>query len=259
MNTSRLHLLFCIDWHYLLFHRSIILKKKGSKLVVSKGVKISQTKIIVQEGATCILERNVILRKSSLNITRNSFVNLGEKTTVTSKNIIVNGSLVVGSENFILGNGDLIWIQNGRLEIGTRNRVKGGIWIRFGGKVKIDNYNTINEGTEIRCDELVTIGSYNQVSMNIRIWDTNTHRMFYNEEELETFIISHYPNWDEDQKPKTKPVIIGNNNWIGEYAFIKNTIIGNHCIIGTRTMVIGKNLKDNLIVTNKIECRYEEY
>ena len=128
----------------------------------------------------------------------------------------------------------------------------------MGGAI-IGNYNTINQQSEIRCDELVSIGDYNQISMSNRIWDTNTHQIFDNVMEYKEHIKTHFPNFNEDVKPKTVPVIIGNCNWIGENVFLKSSKIGNHNIVGFRTSIINKVIDNDNVVTNCLDYRIKKY
>ena len=128
----------------------------------------------------------------------------------------------------------------------------------WGGAI-IGKYNTINQQSEIRCDELVSIGDYNQISMSNRIWDTNTHQIFDNVEEYKEHIKTHFPNFNEDIKPKTDPVIIGNCNWFGESVFLKSSKIGNHNIVGFRTSIINKVIDDDNVITNCLNYRIKKY
>lgn len=95
--------------------------------------------------------------------------------------------------------------------------------------------------------------------MSNRIWDTNTHRIFKNIEDYKQHIISHFPNFNEDGKPKTRPVVIGSYNWFGENVFVKSSKIGNHNIIGFRTSVINKTIDNDNTITNYLECRIVKY
>lgn len=255
----RIKYLFHISWYHLLFNHSFIIKKRDSKLSLSKGVRIRRSKIILEEGASLFIGKETHLEKSSIVVSRGSIIKIGDANIISSKSIRVNGELSVGDRNYLVDRSGHIWLQKGSLHIGNCNRIKANVWIRFDGIVIIGNYNTINDRTQLRCDERIEIGSYNQISMDIRIWDTNTHRIFSTEDSYKEHIISHYPNWNEDEKPKTKPVKIGDCNWLGEDVIVKSSKIGNHCILGTRTMLINREIGDDLSVTNIIEYRIVEY
>ena len=56
------------------------------------------------------------------------------------------------------------------------------------------------------------------------------------------------------EKPKTAPVIIGDDVWIGEKSSIlKGTSLGNNVIVGYNTTLVGKHIPTNKTVVQKIE------
>ena len=126
------------------------------------------------------------------------------------------------------------------------------IWIRFKGKVAIGSRNAINEGTEIRCDHEVKIGDYNQISYNCTIWDTNTHNL-YKAEERRRITDEQYPDFGlEFEKPKTSPVNIGNDCWIGRNASIlKGGMLADKCIVGYGTLITNFSAPKNSTIINE--------
>lgn len=144
-----------------------------------------------------------------------------------------------------------IEIENGSLEIGDHNHVKGSFWVRFGGEVVIGRYNCINEQTEIRADESVHIGSYNMISYNCDIWDTNTHCPLPLDEKKALFEKDFPTIGRERQRPKTSPVSIGNGNWIGKYACIlKGVTIKDNVTVGTRAIVSNMQVEDGSVIVS---------
>ena len=84
------------------------------------------------------------------------------------------------------------------------------------------------------------------------IWDTNTHNI-YTADKRRVLTDSKYPSFGyEYEKPKTSPVTIGSDNWIGKnVSLLKGTKIANRCIIGYSTVLSNIKLEDNkTIVTS---------
>jgi acetyltransferase-like isoleucine patch superfamily enzyme len=212
-----------------------IVKSKG-QIIIGNNVKISGSRIIVHEGFTLKIGDNS--RLSNVNLDIKGDVLIGEF------NIFETGNSKVKIE--IIGTGDLL--------IGSYNRIRSKIWIRYNGKLSIANHNNINEGSEIRCDKKIVIGSYNQVSYNCMIWDTNTHNI-YSFEERRRLTKNKYPIFGfEYERPKTSPVIIGDDSWIGkDVALLKGTKVGHRCIIGFRTVLSNVTVEDNLTVFNDLK------
>ena len=188
----------------------------GAKLYIGKNAKISNTIICVEKGE-CVIGDNSIIGKNS-----------GHPTKI----IINNGSMIVGDHSKL-----------------TLSR----IWIRFGGKCQIGSYTNINEESEIRCDESISIGSYNQISYGVRIWDTNTHSILTKDERRE-MTRRYFPYFGyEKSRPKTSPIIIGDDCWIGEKASIlKGTKIGNEVVCGYNCLLSGQEIPDNSQVVSKV-------
>lgn len=284
--------LFHVKKKYL-FRGSIVICKKGSSFHVGKHVSISKCRIYLHSGTelkigdhTCINNTHINLLTARKNKTqleigdhaciKNTRINLqttglhdlsfiGSYSQIFDANINVNGRVIMGEGN-IIEKGyyyrPVYIIINGNLIIGERNRLRCIIWSRYNSTLEIGSYNNINEESELRCDERITIGDFNQISYHCSIWDTNTHNI-YKATERRDLTISKYPIYGyEFEKPKTKPIVIGSDCWIGKNATIlKGTAIGNKCVIGygvilsnvqigdNHTIVLSKNLR---IFENKI-------
>lgn len=74
-------------------------------------------------------------------------------------------------------------------------------------------------------------------------------------DEIKIYLKDRFPYFDEIQKPKTKPVVIGDCNWFGEFVFMKSSKIGNHNVLGFRTSLINRNLDNDNLVTNRLDYR----
>lgn len=249
-----------IKWKYL-FQGSVVIVKRGGKLNVGEGSSISSC--IIQVAPTCSLSiaEDTVIKKSKLSvINRNSSLLIGKHNSITHSQIVVSGKLHIGDEN-ILNKGysyrNYSILTDGEIFIGNRNRLRGRIWLRYGGRLKIGNYNNINEDSEIRCDESITIGNYNQISYECMIWDTNTH-CIYPAEERRALAEKKYPSLGfEYERPKTKAVSIGNDCWIGKrVTILKGTTIGNRCIIGYGTTVSNQIIPENKTVTEQKTLKF---
>lgn len=163
---------------------------------------------------------------------------------------IVRGNCTLGQKNIL--EGVSINIECGSMCVGHHTKIVcKRIWIRFGGNLNIGHYTNINNGSEIRCDESVSIGSFNQISYNVRIWDTNTHTILSPEDRRKT-TIDKFPYFGyEKSRPKTAPVAIGDDCWIGEQAAIlKGSSIGSRSIIAFKTIIAGKKIQaDSKVIT----------
>jgi acetyltransferase-like isoleucine patch superfamily enzyme len=202
------------------------------------------------KNATIVVGRNVKMKNTMIDVTSGSFLSIEDNTSLNDVMLHVNGHAQIGKNNSIYGQTkkENIYIEiNGSLSIGTNNRLQTCIRIRFGGKVEIGTYNNINSNSEIRCDEQVTIGDYNQISYNVMIWDTNTHNIYPANERRKltrTKGIGY-----EFEKPKTKPIFIGNDCWIGkDVALLKGVSISNKCIVGFRSQLTDINLDEGTTI-----------
>jgi acetyltransferase-like isoleucine patch superfamily enzyme len=211
---SKLSKVLNLRWQYLI---------KGS-LVSNSGV------LHVEKGTTIDNSRIYISKGSSLRI--------GKDCQISNVSIHISaGDAEIGEGTIINNDGGykkiLIDINHGTLKIGERNRLQCDIKLRFNAILTIGAYNNINHNSEIRADEQITIENFNQISYDCVIWDTNTHNI-YSDEERRQLTVKHYPKYGyEHEKPKTAPIFIGSDCWIGRRASIlKGTTINNSVIVG---------------------------
>lgn len=230
-----------------------IFYRKFHNVIISKGTvlngslnNIHKSNIRFTGNAHITLGKNVIIRNCTINVLDGDLI-IGDDSIISNYNIYIgsNCRLYLG-HNCLLEHGDnwrdpYISLSDGSsCIIEHHNRIRCDIWCRFGGSCYINEYNCINERTEIRCDENVSVGSFNMISYNCRIWDTNTHS-FYDNDNRREMTIKMYPIIGaEIHKPQTKPVFIGDDCLIGESSVIlKGTRVGNKCIVGTRSVAAG--------------------
>lgn len=201
------------------------------KATIGKGVKIRNSKIRVDEQSSLIL---------------------GDHCSLDRLLISMVGHIEIGKGNILEQKGlssPLEIVGHGNLKVGDYNRIRARILIRFGGNVEIGKYTNINEGSEIRSDESVSIGSYNQISYNVMIWDTNTHNI-YPAEKRRRLAEDYHPIFGmEIEKPITKPVVIGDDCWLGKNSTVlKGTTLSNKCIVGYGTLLSNTTIEENTTV-----------
>ena len=213
----------------------------GSKVQIGSNVKILHSRLIVGPGASLKIASNVKIQNSEIYVEK--------------------GSLEIGEYCIFVGDNKYrrvrIIINEGKVSIGNHTRIScEKMWIRFGGKLTIGDYSNINTGSEIRCDESVVIGSYNQISYDVKIWDTNTHNIL-DIDERRAIAEKYYPYFGyEEKRPKSSPVQIGDDCWIGEgAAVLKGSNLGNCSVVGMRTVIAGQSIPPNGRVVQDIKLR----
>lgn len=177
--------------------------KVGAKarLIIGKGVKILNYRIVIEEGEM-IVGDNCLLHQAN---------NPGVPEIV---------------------------ILKGSLKIGNNNVIRADISVRFGGKCSIGRYNCLNEHTELRCDEQVDIGDFNMISYECMIYDTNTH-VVYEPGKRRGMTMNDFPEIGKEyEKPVTKAVSIGSDCWLGKRAVVlKGCTIGDQAIVSACSVV----------------------
>lgn len=209
-------------------------------------------------SASLSIAPTAFLRNVKIYVSPGAKLEIGEHVNISNALICVErGECVISDECIVAAptknQTTLIIINDGYLFVDHHTKLSlERIWIRFGGSVKIGSYTNINGGSEIRCDESVTIGSYNQISYGVRIWDTNTHNIL-SKEERRKVTEGHFPYFGyESSKPKTSPIKIGDDCWIGERASIlKGTRLGDEVIVGYNCLLSGQEVPDKSLAVSK--------
>lgn len=212
-------------------------------------------------GAQFVCGRNVTIRNSDIWVAPGSKLLLGDNVVIQDITMELNGVCTFESDVKIIGNSQhdrsVYLIQDGHVYISNHALIDcQRVWLRFGGKLYIGEYTNINHGSEIRSDENVTIGSYNQISYNVRIWDTNTHAILPPAERR----LATQRDWPfigkEHERPATRPVVIGDDCWLGErVSILKGTTINNEVIIGYNTTIVGKVIPEGKKVVADLGIR----
>lgn len=216
----------------------------------------SKSYVRVCTGAKAKIGKDVTIRNSRIIVTPGSSIEIGDNVCIENTVISISDGVCIIGHDSIIGNASediMLNIESGKIQIGHHSKISASrFWVRFGGNVHVGDYTNINSGSEIRCDEAVTIGDYNQISYNVNIWDTNTHTL-HSKDERRRITEERYPYYGyESRKPKTKPVTIGNDCWIGERASIlKGTIINNEVVVGYNCLLSNVEIPDKTTVVTK--------
>lgn len=187
------------------------------------------------------INKSVKIKHCNINLVHGSSLVIGEGTILQNVNLTIKGNVIIGNNNIISSGNPIAKLSlliDGDAVIGNNNRLQSRLLMRYASKFSMGNYNNINQESEIRVDDKVIIGSFNQISYKVIIWDTNTHNIYpaaYRRKLAEDkFPVFGY----EFEKPKTKPVIIGDDCWIGrEAALLKGAYLSDRCVLGFRAVL----------------------
>ena len=123
------------------------------------------------------------------------------------------------------------------INLGHDVRIKGILISEYGGKITMGDHCTIGKNSNIYSVENVSIGAYTAISRNVSISDNNNHPV--NPEDRK--IIRVTPDGSVERSWKYadhKPIIVGENCWIGEYSRIcKGVTIGEGSIVAANAVV----------------------
>lgn len=250
-----------VKFKYLLYGSKITIEK-GGFFTVGNNVTIKKSNIYVKNGDTLFIGDNTSILGTSINmiIGGKSEIKIGKNCKISKYNLSLTWGIIRIGDYNIIESGYSTHLTNfeisGELIIGDYNHLLCNICNRFGGKVNIGSRNAINEGTEIRSDDKITIGDYNQISYDCAIWDTNTHNIYKSEKRRE-ITDSQYPDFGlEFEKPKTIPISIGSDCWIGKgVSVLKGTNIGDRCIVGYGTLLSHVSVPENKTIFNQPQLK----
>lgn len=131
--------------------------------------------------------------------------------------------------------------------LGSDVRIKGELISEYGGKISMGDHSSIGPRSNIYSVESVIIGDYATISRYVSISDNNNHPV--NPEDRK--IIWATPDGSPERSWKYaahKPIIIGDNCWIGEYSRIcKGVTIGEGSIVAANA-VVTRDVPPNCIV-----------
>ena len=221
--------------------------KGKSCLKIGDGVVVDGTYIILEDSELTIAS-NVEMSNMNVFAKKDSNMFVSNLVKIDKYDWMLEESVVTIGDNCVFNQGrnalrPYFNISEGQLHISDHNVIRADFWIRFGGVVNVGQYNCINERTELRCDEQIRIGDFNMISYDCNIWDTNTHCIYSHSVRREKTISDFPVIGSEFERPKTKPVIIGNDCWVGKGSVIlKGSVLENEAIVATRAIVSNQTI-----------------
>lgn len=119
------------------------------------------------------------------------------------------------------------WLNCGGVILSDRLTIANDSVVEIGknGILKIGKNVSFNGGLRLSCQTSITIGKSVLGSWDISMFDTDFHRM---------------KNCETNGKVRScsKPIIVGNNCWIGfGVTIMKGSQIGNGCIVGAKSLL----------------------
>ena len=228
-------------WKYC-FTRSKVHIQMGGIFKADKSVEIKNSFVFVDKKSKLIIQDGVVIDNMFISITNGGVLTIGRNCILRKGRNMRTPEIIIDSGKMELKGNDLIQCDR--------------IWVRWNGSLSIGEYTNINSESEIRCDECIDIGAFSRISYNVRIWDTNTHQIL-SFDVIKRSTINDYPNVGrETEKPKTKPVCIGQGCWIGEKASImKGTQLGDEVNVGFNTQIIGKSIPSGCSVVQDLNLK----
>ncbi|HWZ22204.1 MAG TPA: acyltransferase, partial [Cytophagaceae bacterium] len=211
---------------------------------------LRKSNIYVEKGSNLILQSKVELINSNIHLTGNSELIIGSSCIISDSIISIHNSKCELENGTILKSWESrkskLISENAAIKIARNVRLIGtSIYSRFSSLLEIGEYSGFSAGSEIFCHEYIKIGKFALVAEDVCIYDTNSHSV--NSQKRAEEMKSSYPGglWDS-VKPTTKPIIIGDNVWLGKgSAILKGVILEDNCIVGMKTVLGGGKFNRN--------------
>lgn len=132
-----------------------------------------------------------------------------------------------------------------KLSIGKNCILKNEIIFEsVSGEVNIGEQVFINKNTRIMSVDRITIGNNVTISYGCTIYDHNSHSLSYKDRRADISLILDSSSLDNDISNKNwdtvekKPVVIGNDVWIGfDAVILKGVTVGDGSIVAARAVV----------------------
>lgn len=131
----------------------------------------------------------------------------------------------IGRKSRITGTG-MMRASNGKIDIGEHCEIRDSNIQANKGEIVIGDNTFLNSGCILVACERIQIGNNCAFGTNVSIYDQD-----------HVYTPKGMQNWNIT---RTKPIIIGDNCWIGcNVVILKGSVIGNNCVIGAGTVVKG--------------------
>lgn len=155
--------------------------------------------------------------------------------SIIGENILFNKNSIIRSEN----KKDIVLEKN--------IMMYGSLISANGGKLTIGKNTSIRTGCKIFCSNKVLIGDNVIFADNVIISDTNHHPVNPNDrlKMIKSGWSSSLWSW---KHADSKPIIIKNNVWLGQYSrILKGVVVGENSIVASNS-VVTKDVPSNSIV-----------
>ena len=132
----------------------------------------------------------------------------------------------------------LLWgSKKADITFGYGVRMKGTLISEYGGKIEMGDHSTLGPNSNIYSVDRVVVGAYTAISRYVSISDNNNHPV--NPEDRKKIRVTPDGSVERSWKyADHKPIIIGENCWIGEFSRIcKGVTIGDGSIVAANAVV----------------------
>lgn len=222
---------------------------KNNCYLKSRGIRntknltyLGSVKLVVDKSSKIHIGGKVIFDNCEIHLERHSEISIADGTVIKGVRInLTKGSTLKIGDHVLIEKIEpypqVINLSNATCSIGHGSRIRASIKGGGGAEIKIGQKTFINQGTELRCRTSLSIGDYVLISYEVDIFDNNTHSTDW--QERRNMILSSPMNTLIDKTtPKAKPIVIGNDCWIGKRATVlKGVTLGDRSIVALGAIV----------------------
>lgn len=228
----------------------------GSELILKSSI-FSAGKIVINNSIIALNKSKITL--GDLAHLKNANLNLIESQWNAFNNCRVHGTeigankstLEIGNYFFAQNNSAdfLKWnLINAKMFVGDNTRLQCAISLN-NANFKIGSNSFINAGTSVSSIAQIVVGNYVMISYDCLIFDNNSHALDYKERRLE--IEQGFPNgtqFDKLHQPKSAPIIIKNDVWIGARCTILKGITMEEKSVAASNTIVTRNVNESMLV-----------
>lgn len=137
------------------------------------------------------------------------------------------------------------------IRIGLNGRINGEVLVfRHAGRMVVGDWFYLGAASKIWSSgpEGILIGDWVLISMNVHIHDTNSHALDHEQHFLHTQEMMLRGHPETDPGIRCRPIVIGDDVWIGFGASIlKGMRIGHRAIVGVQSVITG-DVPDDAVI-----------
>ena len=175
----------------------------------------------------------IILRGTRLQLARGARIKVarGSRLVLGSKHAVATACSLIMRRNSQ-------WTLHGNVTIYRGAR----ILIDENAHLEIGDQTYINYDSAVTCFERITIGANCAVSWNTNIFDGNAHEL----------VVGGVP------RPRSRPLYIGSNVWVGTGAIVMGTTIGDGAVVAAGSVVTADVPRNVIVAGNPARVVKEE-